>query len=254
VQDAGSNSAIKSMTVSFAELGFLAQVATENRTPLWKDMSSAERRDAPTPWGPANPQALNRYSYVQNNPLKYTDPSGHTIYMSKEDAKIYSTMLKSLVAGLRKASSIVEFTRLVYQLAEAIRQYPALSAAGAALLAGAAKLVAILIIAGVAGELLEWFFNTWADQLESFVGALDAAIEAADASGIYIAAGCGSSECGVWVGARNGSASFATDVFGPAMYFLGDPVRLRPGRACTLQGATPDGSGFFYLDSKGCSS
>jgi|GEM_PF-6277855 len=26
-----------------------------------------------------NPQALNRYSYTQNNPLKYTDPSGHFI-------------------------------------------------------------------------------------------------------------------------------------------------------------------------------
>lgn len=27
--------------------------------------------------GAGNPQALNRYSYVLNNPLKYTDPSGH---------------------------------------------------------------------------------------------------------------------------------------------------------------------------------
>ena len=26
---------------------------------------------------PANPQDLNRYAYVRNNPLKYTDPSGH---------------------------------------------------------------------------------------------------------------------------------------------------------------------------------
>jgi RHS repeat-associated protein len=26
---------------------------------------------------PANPQSLNRYSYVKNNSLKYTDPSGH---------------------------------------------------------------------------------------------------------------------------------------------------------------------------------
>jgi RHS repeat-associated protein len=26
---------------------------------------------------PANPQSLNRYAYVLNNPLKYTDPSGH---------------------------------------------------------------------------------------------------------------------------------------------------------------------------------
>ncbi|MCG8347038.1 MAG: hypothetical protein MI924_04585, partial [Chloroflexales bacterium] len=29
--------------------------------------------------GPLNPQALNRYSYVENNPVRYTDPSGHII-------------------------------------------------------------------------------------------------------------------------------------------------------------------------------
>ena len=29
--------------------------------------------------GPANPQAFNRYSYVLNNPLKYTDPTGHCV-------------------------------------------------------------------------------------------------------------------------------------------------------------------------------
>jgi RHS repeat-associated protein len=27
---------------------------------------------------PGNPQTLNRYSYVSNNPIKYVDPSGHT--------------------------------------------------------------------------------------------------------------------------------------------------------------------------------
>jgi len=27
--------------------------------------------------GPANPQTLNRFSYVRNNPLRYIDPSGH---------------------------------------------------------------------------------------------------------------------------------------------------------------------------------
>jgi RHS repeat-associated protein len=29
---------------------------------------------------PANPQALNRYTYVLNNPMMYTDPSGHSFF------------------------------------------------------------------------------------------------------------------------------------------------------------------------------
>ena len=29
---------------------------------------------------PANPQSYNRYSYSYNNPIKYTDPSGHCIF------------------------------------------------------------------------------------------------------------------------------------------------------------------------------
>ena len=29
---------------------------------------------------PANPQDLNRYAYVRNNPLRYTDPSGYMLW------------------------------------------------------------------------------------------------------------------------------------------------------------------------------
>jgi RHS repeat-associated protein len=32
---------------------------------------------------PANPQDLNRYSYVRNNPLRYTDPTGHYILLEE---------------------------------------------------------------------------------------------------------------------------------------------------------------------------
>jgi RHS repeat-associated protein len=35
---------------------------------------------------PGNPQALNRYSFVYNNPVKYTDPSGHDPYCSSRYA------------------------------------------------------------------------------------------------------------------------------------------------------------------------
>lgn len=34
---------------------------------------------------PANPQTLNRYSYVLNNPLKYVDPTGHEVKITDED-------------------------------------------------------------------------------------------------------------------------------------------------------------------------
>jgi hypothetical protein len=34
---------------------------------------------------PGNPQAFNRYSYVTNNPVKYTDPSGHCRYDENGD-------------------------------------------------------------------------------------------------------------------------------------------------------------------------
>jgi hypothetical protein len=35
---------------------------------------------------PGNPQSVNRYSYVLNNPLKYSDPSGHANYPDSQGA------------------------------------------------------------------------------------------------------------------------------------------------------------------------
>ncbi|GAB4215086.1 MAG: carbohydrate-binding domain-containing protein [Roseiflexaceae bacterium] len=64
------------LTVDFHEDEFASGLAAENR---------GERTDV-NAFGPSNAQALNRYSYVQNNPLKYTDPSGHLVYLSREEA------------------------------------------------------------------------------------------------------------------------------------------------------------------------
>ena len=36
---------------------------------------------------PGDPQSLNRYAYVQNNPLKYTDPSGHALWAGEDIAQ-----------------------------------------------------------------------------------------------------------------------------------------------------------------------
>jgi hypothetical protein len=70
---------LRPLTVDFHEPGFVGQIAGENNQPFWFQMSDQQRQQAGSPWGPANPQALNRYSYVQGNPLKATDPSGHFI-------------------------------------------------------------------------------------------------------------------------------------------------------------------------------
>jgi RHS repeat-associated protein len=71
--------ALKGLTVGFHEPGFVAQIAGENNQPFWFQMGDEQRGNVGSPWGPANPQALNRYSYVQNNPLRSKDPSGHAV-------------------------------------------------------------------------------------------------------------------------------------------------------------------------------
>ena len=60
--------ALRPLTVAFHEPGFIATLNGEG--------ANADKLH----WGgPVNPQALNRYSYVGNNPMRWTDPSGHVV-------------------------------------------------------------------------------------------------------------------------------------------------------------------------------
>ena len=53
-------------------------VSLSNHDPMINRFISA---DTIVP-NPADPQSFNRYSYCLNNPLKYTDPSGHEVYIN----------------------------------------------------------------------------------------------------------------------------------------------------------------------------
>ena len=48
---------------------------------------------------PFNPQALNRYGYVLNNPLRYTDPTGHRIRGREESNQHSSLRLGRIWSG-----------------------------------------------------------------------------------------------------------------------------------------------------------
>ncbi len=69
------------LTVDFNESGFASSIAGENALTLqkgfWFQLSGDDKQKASVPWGPANPQSLDRYTYVLNNPLRYVDPTGH---------------------------------------------------------------------------------------------------------------------------------------------------------------------------------
>ena len=46
---------------------------------------------------PGNPQALNRYSYVYNNPLLYTDPSGYCVFNAAGEISKFDCTIEDFV-------------------------------------------------------------------------------------------------------------------------------------------------------------
>jgi len=84
-QDGGA--ALRPLTMDFHESGFVAGLAREDAFTqakgFWFQLSNREKQRGEGSlwqWGPRNPQALDRYSYALNNPLRYTDPTGHDCF------------------------------------------------------------------------------------------------------------------------------------------------------------------------------
>jgi len=161
--------AVKPLTVDFHEGGFLSKVNGESKLAFWFQLDDRSRQQVGSPWGPANTQALNRYSYVQNNPLKYTDPSGHSVYLTHKQAHDYAETLRSvgrmlkfyfpLGATVSKAAREAALEAILKFVAARAAQGAITTAMAAALttLVGAAIVPGALIDAAIIGGRLEEF-------------------------------------------------------------------------------------------------
>ena len=98
---------------------------------------------------PFSTQGLNRYTYVANNPLSYTDPSGFGFFSSL--FKGLKKVVKAVVGGIKKALSN-QFVRIGLAIAAAVL-VPQLVIAGIQAAASAAATAAITASGAIGGPI-----------------------------------------------------------------------------------------------------
>ena len=85
------------LTVDFHENAFLSNVSKQNVTVVSSGFAFQSGKGEKTS-GPSDPQNSNRYTYASNNPLKYTDSDGHTVYLTSKEAEILFWSLQQAAA------------------------------------------------------------------------------------------------------------------------------------------------------------
>ena len=160
------------LTVDFHEGGLLSGLNGDNALTLqkgfWFQLSGQDRRQrqAREPWGPHNPQALNRYSYVLDNPVRYVDPSGHFRWVVDEDDPLTFTVTLSFAEARSIAHAANITAALLGIVAGGATLLIGLSLAGVitAPVAAPATIVAGIsaLLGGVywlTGELINWLVD-----------------------------------------------------------------------------------------------
>jgi hypothetical protein len=237
--------ALKPLTVGFHEAGFAATLNQENRQPFWFQLSDKERQQVGSPWGPQNPQALNRYSYVLNNPLRWTDPSGHTIYMDRAEAEQYIADLEAVHEILTAVAVAGGFGSIPSNYASSIE---ALSAFARKLLA---RLTAALALGGGIAAIAAIRLGQYIRHVKENMGD----------SGVIISAECWGVfwDCNVTIINPDTGNGVVTTV--PKALNMFDALSSKsyqgiwaPGRACTLSGgdAHPANGKYYNDDNRLC--
>jgi RHS repeat-associated protein len=253
------NSELRPLTVDFHEAGFVATLGDENRFTQQKgftfQLSDKDRQKAKNAMGPVNPQALNRYSYTLNNPVRYIDPTGHSVYMGQAETANYVTLLGMAASAFSALANDLWETGGVTTSNLEILSGILLKLGFAAVLVGATAIAGwILGIVALYGAIaltkMSDGFNAIAYQIGLHNGS-DGVVIQASCQGIRFS-------CDVTIINRatneawstiNGTEGGLATLWGWKALFDADGNKyFEPGRACTSSGGNNIGSGNVYDD------
>ena len=128
---------------------------------------------------PANPQDLNRYSYVHNNPIRYTDPTGHCLGWLWNDASCRPIWQTGAPPSYGDALDVVQTGLDVVGMVPAVGEAADLANAGISAArgdtAGAALSLAAMVPLAGTGATVAKFAAKYGDEVAAVVKGADEA-------------------------------------------------------------------------------